>query len=239
MIGNNDKQQNENKTVAVFVEREDGQQAKVMVPDVGEDVWTCILKTYPAAYDLMDEGRILVDDGAGYEWDVEYGPGEDEALAQWLAEGVQHYCGGLDDSDATIEADRREGVATVTWAADGIELSQDIDLNEGDFEKIVLGADPVAEGWEDGLGRVVCKENASGDIPEGLWADVMEGASWEPWDQGDSYDEQVQPGTWKGHRIEAVYRIPDPEVFEAALREDELAAYLDALVSVRFVPEAD
>lgn len=222
--------------VAVFVGREDGQQARVMVPDVGEDVWTCILKAYPAAYDLIDEGRILVDDGAGYEWDESFGPGEDEALAMWLAQGVQHYSGGLDASDATIEADRREGTATVTWdGEDGLVLSQDIDLNEGDMERIVLGADPVAEGWEDGLGRAVCRENASGDVPEGLWADVMATASWEPWDQGDSYDEQVQLGAWKGHRVEAVYRIPDPEAFEAALREDEDGAYLDALKSLRVV----
>ena len=229
----------EQKIVNVYIEREDGQQAKVAVPDVGEDVWTCILKAYPAAYDLMDEGRILVDDGAGYEWDESFGPGEDEALAQWLAEGVQHYSGGLDGSDATIEADRREGIATVTWAVDGLELSQDIDLNEGDFEKIVLGADPVAEGWEDGNGVLVCRGNASGDLPVRVWADVLQEASWEPWDQGDSYNEQVQPGRWRGHRVEAVYLIPDPEAFEEALREDEDAAYLDALVSLRFVPEVE
>lgn len=227
--------QAEPEQVAVFVEREDGQQAKVMVPDVGEDVWTCILKAYPTAYDLIGEGRILVDDGAGYGYDASFVPGEDEALAQWLAEGVQHYSGGLDGSDATIEADRREGVATVTWAADGLVLSQDIDLGEGDMERIVLGADPVAEGWEDGLGRVVCRENASGDVPEGMWADVMAAASWEPWDQGDSCDEQVQLGTWRGRRVEAVYRIPDPEAFEEALREDEDGAYLDSLKSLRVV----
>ena len=161
MNGNIGEQQNEIRTVAVFVGREDGEQARVMVPDVGEDVWTCILKAYPAAYDLMDEGRILVDDGAGYEWDASFGPGEDEALAQWLAQGVQHYSGGLDGSDAVIEADRREGMAFVTWDGEDGPVSQTINLNPGDFEKIVLGADPVAEGWEDGIGRQVCKANAS------------------------------------------------------------------------------
>lgn len=146
--------------VAVLVEREDGQQARVMVPDAGEDVWACILEAYPTAYDLIDEGRILVDDGAGYGYDASFGPGEDEALAMWLAEGVQHYCGGLDESDATIEADRREGMAVVTWDGEDGPVSQAINLNEGDMEKIVLGADPVAEGWEDGIGRQVCKANA-------------------------------------------------------------------------------
>ena len=218
------------------VEREDGEVASLQMSyvDEGEDIWTAIGRIYPKSCDLMDEASLLPDDR---QWsaDEHFCTGEDSELAMWLAKGVQHYSGALDESDATIEADRREGVATVTWAADGLVLSQDIDLNEGDMERIVLGADPVAEGWEDGLGRAVCAENASGDVPEGMWADVMAGASWEPWDQGDSYDEQVQPGTWKGRRVEAVYRIPDPEAFEAALREDEDGAYLDALKSLRVV----
>lgn len=74
--------------VAVLVEREDGQQARVMVPDVGEDVWTCILKAYPTAYDLIDEGRVLVDDGAGYGFDETFRPGEDAGLAAWLKDGL-------------------------------------------------------------------------------------------------------------------------------------------------------
>ena len=80
--------QAEPEQVAVFVEREDGQQARVMVPDVGEDVWTCILEAYPKAYDLIDEGRILVDDGAGYGFDETFRPGEDAGLAAWLKEGL-------------------------------------------------------------------------------------------------------------------------------------------------------
>ena len=77
----------EARIVAVFVEREDGRQARVMVPDVGEDVWTCILEAYPRSYDLMDEGRTVVDDGAGYSWDASFVPGEDAELAVWLKEG--------------------------------------------------------------------------------------------------------------------------------------------------------
>ena len=77
----------EARIVAVFVEREDGHQARIMVPDVGEDVWTCILKAYPRSYDLMDEGRTVVDDGAGYSWDASFVPGEDAELAVWLKEG--------------------------------------------------------------------------------------------------------------------------------------------------------
>lgn len=78
----------EKEIVNVFVRREDGEQARVMVPDVGEDVWTCILSAYPRAYDLMDEDRILVDDGAGYEWDESFGVGQDRELAAWLKEGL-------------------------------------------------------------------------------------------------------------------------------------------------------
>lgn len=79
----------ESETVAVFVERDDGCQARVMVPDVGEDVWACILKAYPRSFDLIGEDRIVVDDGAGYSWSASFGPGEDAELAVWLKEGEQ------------------------------------------------------------------------------------------------------------------------------------------------------
>lgn len=61
------------------------------------------------------------------------------------------------ESGATIEADRSDGIATVTWPDGAI---QTISLNQGDFELLALGADPEAEGWEDGMGNVVCRENA-------------------------------------------------------------------------------
>lgn len=52
-----------------------------------------------------------------------------------------------------------ENTALITWE-DGIELY--LALNEGDADLIREGADPVAEGWEDGLGNTVCYENARG-----------------------------------------------------------------------------
>lgn len=50
-----------------------------------------------------------------------------------------------------------ENTALITWE-DGREMT--IALNEGDADLIREGADPVAEGWEDGLGNTVCYENS-------------------------------------------------------------------------------
>lgn len=71
----------------------------------------------------------------------------------------------LDDDHGcavSIEADRTDGIAAVTWTPrDGsAPRAMDISLNAGDFDSILLGADPVAEGWEDGCGNLVSWDNA-------------------------------------------------------------------------------
>ena len=74
------------KIVEVLVVRKaDGKAAKVLVPDVDEDLWTCIDRAYPRAYDLMDESMVTAD-GVDYAWDEKFGPGEDPELAAWLQE---------------------------------------------------------------------------------------------------------------------------------------------------------
>ena len=151
------------ETAVVWVEREDGQVAKVLVPAADEDFWCCIDRAFPRSWELMDEGMAWPDGQDGRTmatWDASFGPGEDEELATWLAEAMTEYHGALDDQDATVDAVRSEGIAVVTWIADGREARQTIALNPGDFEKLAVGHDPVAEQWEDGCGNLVCIENA-------------------------------------------------------------------------------
>ena len=155
----------EPRAVEIFVERPDGEIAKAEVPDI-DDLWTAIDLAYPKAFEVLDDRALLPGDGAGYGWSESFRPEDDEAFARWYAEGVQTVLGALADDEGrqvTVLAKRREGVATVTWTSpDGSARRQDISLNDGDMERIVLGADPVAEGWEDGAGRLVCFENAEG-----------------------------------------------------------------------------
>lgn len=229
------KSQDERETFAVFVERKDGQWADFEVVDYGEnsDLWTCIGEDWPVSYELMDEKMIFVDDPAyHHSSDESFGLGEDAKLAAWLAEPLDDTYEAVLPSGAWIQASRRDGWATVTWEREGVTLEQTIGIEPEDFAAILAGRDPVADGWEDGAGNPVCIGNSRGEVPDGMWAQVLQEASWEPWDQGDSYDEQVQEGTWRGMRVTATYRIGDPEAFEAALREDEDAAYLHAMVSM-------
>lgn len=73
----------------------------------------------------------------------------------------------LDDDEGrfvSIRVEPRGALAFVTWTSeDGSEASQTIALNPGDALLILKGADPVAEGWEDGAGRPVCYRQAVED----------------------------------------------------------------------------
>ena len=40
----------------------------------------------------------------------------------------------------------------------GGELLGTISINPGDWEEIENGADPISDGWEDGIGNIVCAE---------------------------------------------------------------------------------
>ena len=121
-------------------------------------MWGAVAKAYPLSYGLIDEHMVLPND-TDYEWDEKFGPGEDKTLANWIVGYIDTYDGELADG-ASIHADLIDGYAAVTWTEDGREFVQFISLNPGDFEEIVLGADPVADGWEDGCGKLVCRANA-------------------------------------------------------------------------------
>lgn len=154
------------ETAVVWVERDDGQVAKVLVPAADGDFWYCIDRAFPRSWEQMAEGVAWPDGQDGRtmaSWDASFGPGEDEELATWLAEAMTEYHGELDDQDATVDAVRSEGIAVVTWIVDGREARQTIALNPGDFERLAVGHDPVAEQWEDGCGNLVCIENAEGE----------------------------------------------------------------------------
>ena len=152
------------EVVYAYFERPDGEVAKVAVPFVEDDLWYSIDKAYPTAWAVLDEGSLIPGYVTVTEWDLSFGPGEDEALARWYAEGVQTVLGALADDrgcQVAVLAKRREGVATVTWTSpDGTARTQVVALNDGDMERLVLGADPVAEGWEDGAGNLVCYDNS-------------------------------------------------------------------------------
>ena len=148
------------ETATIWVTRADGDVAKVDLPHEAEDdFWTAIDREYPTAWAMLDEADVEADE-TEHRWDVRFRAGEDEELATWLAEAMTEYHGALDDQDATVDAVRSEGIAVVTWIADGREARQTIALNPGDFEKLAVGHDPVAEQWEDGCGNLVCIENA-------------------------------------------------------------------------------
>lgn len=201
-----------------YVTRADGKRAWLSSRAWGTfrdcDVWDCIRVLYPRVYDLIDESMIEVE-RIQQPYDEKFGDGLcGLGLEDWIRAGeitADTYSGEL-ESGARIKADRIDGIATVMWTVDGIEVSQDIALNEGDFARIASGADPVAEGWEDGSGwKTVCLGNASGDVPRGLWDEAIETAEWESPRENGRGDEAVQDGTWGRFHIRAVYRVPDPE----------------------------
>jgi len=80
---------------------------------------------------------------------------EGQAL-DWVCEELER----LADEDYEVEITESgpHGFAEVRWEDGGVQV---IALNEGDEEKILNGADPVKEGWEDGAGLLVCHDNAS------------------------------------------------------------------------------
>ena len=160
--GNLAEKEDEDEAATIYVTREDGEVAKVDLPAGKEDdLWTAVDREYPTAWAMLDEADVLCDE-AEHEWDVRFRAGEDEELALWLAGAMSEYHGALDDQDATVDAVRSEGTAVVTWTVDGREARQVIALNPGDFERLAVGHDPVAEQWEDGCGKTVCIENAEG-----------------------------------------------------------------------------
>ena len=142
----------------VWVFRSDGKMAKVLLGCYsGEDFWTAMEREVPESWGHVEDEAFETASQVEYRsWDALFRPGEDGRLAAWL----QAPCERRLECGATVSADRLEGVATVTWRDDGGECSQRIYLNPGDYERIESGADPVAEGWEDGLGNLVCKDNA-------------------------------------------------------------------------------
>ena len=148
----------------VHITRQDGKVARLTLPYYEEDdLWTAIGNEYPLSYDLLDESSILGVDDPAYEdmaVDESYIPPEDDDLALWLAEAMTECRMSLPGSDAAVNARRADGIATVVWMRDGTRYEQTIALNPGDFEKLVLGHDPVAERWEDGCGNLVCLDNA-------------------------------------------------------------------------------
>ena len=52
------------------------------------------------------------------------------------------------------------GLATVEWSSDSGIRWQTIVLDEGDYDLLADGADPVADGWEDGQGHPVSYDYA-------------------------------------------------------------------------------
>lgn len=142
----------------VYIERADGRLARIVLPDEEyEGVWEAIECIYPTSYELIDVDMVLPSDGE-YSWDISLEPGNDELLTAWLL-GGDTYDGELADG-AHIHADRREGIAAVIWTQDGREYVQTIYMNSLDYSAIAMGADPIAEHWEDGCGRTVCRANA-------------------------------------------------------------------------------
>ena len=116
----------EGKLVAImFVEREDGETAKVDLPIQAEDedVWTAIGREYPSSYDLMDERSIVPGYVSVDRWDARFRPGEDSELTQWLKEGMANAADfGYDydlDSDLRWNHDRTEAELTVFGTVGG------------------------------------------------------------------------------------------------------------------------
>lgn len=76
---------------AYWVEREDGEVAKVLVNDwhAGGTIWEALERDYPEAVDLMDECPESDKVSQRRTWDETFRPGQGEGLAAWLAEGEQ------------------------------------------------------------------------------------------------------------------------------------------------------
>lgn len=94
----------------LVVRKRDGHAAKVEVPDVDEDLWTCIDRAYPRAYDLMDESMVTPSEHIE-GWDEKFGPGEDPELAEWLQECEAR----------VVELDEMERVVKVVGSFEGAE----------------------------------------------------------------------------------------------------------------------
>lgn len=147
----------------IYICRPDGAIAKVSVPSGDDDLWHCIWYHFPQAYEVLGDDAILPCD-SDYEWSEKFSEEDDYDLATWYAKGMETVLAPLEDNEdckVGISASRREGIAEVVWRAkDGTRYHQTILLNQGDFEAIALGADPIEDRWEDGNGNLVCYDNA-------------------------------------------------------------------------------
>lgn len=152
------------RTVWIF--RADGEMARVTLEvRPGEGCWPAMARAFPVAWRLVEDEAAETDSQIEYDdWSADFAEGQDEDLARWLAEGMETVVAPLADDEGCkvgVTAFRREGLAEVVWRAkDGTRYHQTILLDDGDFEAIAMGIDPVAEGWEDGAGSLVCYDNA-------------------------------------------------------------------------------
>ncbi len=91
------------------------------------------------------------DDSVMYEWIHGYD------YPDYISRSLERNAGCM----VHVECDELEGTADIVWTEpDGMEFLQTIKLGEDDFRRILEGADPVAEGWRDRNGDVLCRGNA-------------------------------------------------------------------------------
>lgn len=89
-------------------------------------------------------------------------------------------------------------------------------LEPGDID--VIGADGIQlDRWDvmfsPGQGKALAEWFA--EVPESVWGAVMDEADLGEWDEGRDMEHPVQPGKWRGHRIEIVYEVPsDAETWD-------------------------
>lgn len=68
----------------IIISREDGKAAKLVLQvEDGDDLWAAVERTFPYAYDLIDEHN-LEPNASPDDWDEKFGSGEEDALIDWL-----------------------------------------------------------------------------------------------------------------------------------------------------------
>ncbi len=215
-----------------YFERKDGLIAKVLLPMMDEDdVWFALEREYPLAWEIADEGMLI----PGYvdvrAWDESFEPGEDEALAAWLAEGPAPFavvdikgedaavwvtpCGT--EEDAVLEARRQWESLTVG------EQSR----------RHIVAVETLGRPAEDLAGEIVWDSDFVGSISGEFFDEILRDADLLEWDVGDHDGQMVQDGVWQDRHIRIVYELPE-DFDQICTHENQDGILRDAVADIEW-----
>lgn len=149
----------------VYIERYDNKIARLVMTDNGSDTWDNLMESFPESYDHIQEKMIIPGYMRPESWDKTFEPDDDLELAVWIlgCEGDTINDGTVGPMSYHAQLDNNvSGRMWVDWGknGDGTHLMQHVAIDIDDLRRLILGHDPIAEGWKDEDGNPLAPGNA-------------------------------------------------------------------------------